>query len=150
MLESRSETRSSSTPLSLDMERRALPVVLLLASGIITVATFAIAPTLIQNRLTYGTFDIASAPPRVDYCGRRYYPGNTSQAETMAQVQAVLAKDGLRGLTRVGTAPSGMPVVTHLNSPQVQADYHTDVCTMELWVQSGPDAYVGYVLSGGP
>jgi hypothetical protein len=111
---------------------------------------FAVAPTLIQDRLTYGPFDVASAPPRVDYCGRRYYPGSTSQVQTLAQVQAFLAENGLHGLTRVGTAPSGMPVVTHLLTPDLQVKYHTNICTMALWVQSGPDAYVGYGLSGGP
>jgi hypothetical protein len=132
------------------MGRRILRIVLLFVSGIVTVAIFAVAPTLIQNRLAYGTFDIAGAPPRVDFCGRRYYPGNVSQVQTLAQVQAFLAENGLHGLRRVGTAPSGMPVVTHLLSPDLQAESHTTVCTMALWVQSGPDAYVGYGLSGGP
>ncbi len=132
------------------MGRRVLRIVLLFVSGVVTVAMFAVAPTLIQNRLTYGTFDVASAPPRVDYCGRRYYPGSASQVQTLAQVQAFLAENGLHGLTRVGTAPSGMPVVTHVLSPGVRAEYHTNICTMALWVQSGPDAYLGYGLSGGP
>jgi hypothetical protein len=132
------------------MGRRVLRIVLLCVSGIVTVAIFAVAPTLIQDRLTYGTFDVASAPPRVDYCGRRYYPGNVSQVQTLAQVEAFLAENGLHGLTRVGTAPSGMPVMTNLLSPVVQAEHQTDVCTMVLWVQSGPDAFVGYALSGGP
>ncbi|HUZ86760.1 MAG TPA: hypothetical protein VNF26_07385 [Candidatus Baltobacterales bacterium] len=132
------------------MGRRVFRIVLLLVSGVVTVASFAVAPTLIQDRLAYGTFDTASAPPRVDYCGRRYYPGNLSQVQTLAEVDSLLAENGMAGLTRVGTAPSGMPVVTHPSSPQMQAESHTDVCTIELWVQSGPDAYVGYVLSGGP
>lgn len=132
------------------MGRRVLPLVLLLVSGIVTVAIFAVAPTLIHDRLTYGTFGIAGAPPRVDYCGRRYYPGNVSQVQTSAQVDAFLAENGLHGLTRVGTAPSGMSVVTHLLSPDVRAEHDTNVCTTVLWVQSGPDAYVGYGLSGGP
>ncbi len=123
-------------------------IVLLFVSGVVTVAVFALAPNLIQHRLTYGTFDVASAPPRVDYCGRRYYPGSTSQVETRAQVQASLAESGLYGLTRVGTAPSGMPVVTHPLTPDLKAKHHPNICTMALWVQSGPDAYVGYGLSG--
>ncbi len=132
------------------MGRRVLSIVLLFVSGVVTVAIFAVAPTLIQDRLTYGTFDIASAPPRVDYCGRRYYPGDTSHVPSLAQVDSFLAENGLHGLTQVGTAPSGMPVVTNVLPSDVRAQYHTNVCTMVLWVQSGPDAYVGYGLSGGP
>ena len=86
----------------------------------------------------FGTFDVAGAPPRVDYCGRRYYPARH-------EVAAVPA-----GLTEIDTAPSGMPVLAHLLTPQEQAQHHTDVCTMVLWVQTGSDEYVGYSLSGGP
>ena len=102
----------------------------------------------IHNRATFGTFDTTGAPPRVDYCGRRYYPG--SKTETRTQVEALLALNGLRGLTRIDTAPSGMPIVARVMPPQVRAQYHTNVCTMEVWVQTGPDAYRAYGLSGGP
>ena len=132
------------------MGRRVLRIVLLVVSGTVTVASFAVAPTLIRSRLAYGTFDISGAPARVDYCGRRYYPADTAHVQTLEQVDAFLAEDGLRGLTRVDTAPSGMPIVTNVLPRDVQAHYHTDVCTMVLWVQSGPDAYVAYSLSGGP
>lgn len=102
----------------------------------------------IHNRATFGTFDTTGAPPRVDYCGRRYYP--SAKTETVAQVEALLALNGLRGLTRIDTAPSGMPIVANVMSPSVRAQYQTDVCTMEIWVQTGPDAYRAYGLSGGP
>ena len=109
---------------------------------------FAVAPNAINNRAKFGTFDTAGPPPRVDYCGRRYYPGG--KTDSLAQVQAFLAQNGMDGLTRIDTAPSGMPIVTHIMSPQVRARYHTDVCTMEVWVQTGQDAYLAYGLSGGP
>ncbi len=35
-------------------------------------------------------------------------------------------------------------------SPAERASYHTNVCTIELWVKVGPDRYRGYGLSGGP
>jgi len=132
------------------MGRRVLRIVLLLVSGIVTVASFAVAPILIQDQITYGTFASASTPPRVDYCGRRYYPGETSHVQSLAQVEALLAENGLHGLTQVGTAPSGMPVVTNVLPSGVRVQDHTSVCTMALWVQSGPNAYVAYGLSGGP
>jgi hypothetical protein len=132
------------------MGRRVLRIVLLFVTAAATVAIFAVAPIAIQNRLTYGTFDTADAPPRVDYCGRRYYPSERPATETLAQVRAALARDQLHGLTHVGTTPSGMPVITNVMSPTLRAGYHTSVCTMAVWVQTGPDSYRAYGLSGGP
>jgi hypothetical protein len=137
------------------MGRRVLRIVLLVASGIVTVAIFAVAPTIlpgvpaaVHNRLTYGTFETAGAPPRVDYCGRRYYPG--TRVETLVGVNEFLANNRLQGTTQVATAPSGAPVIAHVNSPEVRAQYHTSVCTMVLWVKMGDDSYRFYGLSGGP
>ena len=132
------------------MGRRVLPMVFLFASAAATVAIFAVAPTAIHDRLAFGTFDTTGPPPRVDYCGRRYYPAEQPKTETLAQVDAFLARVGVHGLTQVDTAPSGIPVVTNVIPPQVRAQYHTNVCTMVLWVKTGDDAYVGYGLSGGP
>jgi hypothetical protein len=84
----------------------------------------------------------------VDYCGRRYYPG--SKTDSLAQIEAFLGLNGLHGLSRIDTAPSGAPIVANVMPPQVRAQYHTNVCTMEVWVQIGPDAYRAYGLSGGP
>ena len=130
------------------MGRRVARAVIFIVAAIATVAIFAVAPTAIHNRLVFGTFDTVGAPPRVDYCGRRYYPGN--RTETLAQVRAFLASNGLYGLTRIDTAPSGEPIITNVMPPQLRAYFHTSVCTMGLWVQTGPDTYVGYGLSGGP
>ncbi len=123
------------------MGRRVLRIVLLFVSAAATVAIFAVAPNAIHNRLMFGTFDTAGIPPRVDYCGRRYYPAERSTTETLAHVH---------GLTQVDTAPSGMPVVAKVMSPALKARYHTNVCTMAVWVQTGPDSYRAYALSGGP
>jgi hypothetical protein len=127
---------------------RVARIVIFIGAALATVAIYAVAPSALHDRLVFGTFDTVGAPPRVDYCGRRYYPG--SKTETLAQVQAFLAENGLNGVTRIDTAPSGEPIVTNIIPPSVRAHYHTSVCTMELWVQTGPDAYVGYGLSGGP
>jgi hypothetical protein len=35
-------------------------------------------------------------------------------------------------------------------TPAERAAYHTNVCTMEVFVQTGPDRYLPYGLSGGP
>ncbi len=130
------------------MGRRVLAIVLLIASGIVTVAIVAVAPQAVHDRIAFGTFDTTAAPPRVDYCGRRYYPGD--RTDTLAGVQGFLAENGLHGLTQIDTAPSGMPIIANVLPPDMRAQYHSNVCTMALWVQTGPDTYRAYGLSGGP
>jgi len=115
-------------------------MVLLLVSGTVIVATFAVAPDLVHNRLVFGTTATAGPPPRVDYCGRRYYPAETP----------TVSGNRLHNLTGVDTAPSGMPVLANVISPSDRARYRTNVCAMELWVKIGSDEYLGYGLSGGP
>ena len=61
-----------------------------------------------------------------------------------------LAANEASGLTRIGSTPSGLPMVTNVMSEETKAAHSTDVCAMEVWVQTGPDGYVGYGLSGGP
>jgi hypothetical protein len=126
----------------------ALPIVAVIVLAI--AASFFILQALValHNRAAFGTFDTSGAPPRVDYCGRRYYPGGN--VDSLAQVNAFLALNKLYGITRIDTAPSGMPIVANVMSPAVRASYHTNVCSMSLWVQTGPDSYLGYGISGGP
>ena len=108
------------------------------------------ASLVTYNRVNLGTFYTAGAPPRIEYCGRRYYPGDPPRTDSFVHVTAVLTSNGQSGLTRVGSTPSGLPIVANVITPETRAAYHTNVCTMELWVQTGPDGYVGYGLSGGP
>jgi hypothetical protein len=132
------------------MGRRVLQVVVLLVSATAAIALVAVAPTLLHNRVVYGTFATWEAPPRVDYCGRRYYPAQEPKPQTLAEVTAFLAENKLHGLTQIATAPSGLPVLANVMSPEMKARYSTEVCTMEVWVKTGDDAYVPYDLSGGP
>ena len=129
------------------MRRRAIALVLVGVAAAILVAGASIAT---YNRVTFGTFYTAGAPPRINYCGRTYYPGDTSRADSLAHVTSVLAANGQSGFTRIGSTPSGLPIVANVMSAETRASFHTDVCTMEVWVQTGADSYVGYGLSGGP
>ncbi len=43
-----------------------------------------------------------------------------------------------------GTTPAGMPVMADVMSPASRASYHTNVCTMAIWVKTGPDQYLAY------
>jgi hypothetical protein len=122
-------------------------VVLLAVPAAILIAG---ASTAVHNQVNFGTFYTAGAPPRIAYCGRTYYPGNLSRIDTLAQVTSVLTTNGMSGLTRIGSTPSGLPIVANVMSAETRASFHTDVCTMEVWVQTANDGYVSYSLSGGP
>jgi hypothetical protein len=122
-------------------------VVLLAVPAAILIAGASIA---VYNRANFGVFYTAGAPPRINYCGRTYYPGEPSRTDSFAHVTSFLAANGQSGLTRIGSTPSGMPIVANVMSPEARAAFHTNVCTMAVWVQTGADSYVGYDLSGGP
>jgi hypothetical protein len=96
----------------------------------------------------FGTPFTTGAPPRIDWCGRRYYPGGST--ETLAAVQSFLARNGRSGINRVASTPSGLPIVANVMPVDERASYNTNICTMSLWVQTGRDSYLGYGLSGGP
>jgi hypothetical protein len=129
------------------VRRPAFVAVLLAAPAAILIAGASIA---IYNRANFGTFYTTGAPPRINYCGRTYYPGDTSRTDTLSRVTSFLASNQQSGLTRIGSTPSGMPIVANVMSPETRVSFHTDVCTMEVWVQTGADSYVAYDLSGGP
>ncbi len=120
----------------------------MLAGALVITVSTPLAATAIHNRLTFGTFYTTGPPPRVDWCGRRYYPA--ASEHSLASVQALLAANHQQGLTRIGSTPSGMAIVANIMSPAVRAAYHTSVCTMEVFVQTGSDQYLPYGLSGGP
>jgi hypothetical protein len=119
-----------------------------LAAALVIVVSVPVAATAIHNRLTFGTFSTSGPPPRVGWCGRTYLPG--ASKESLAGVQAFLEENGLHGLTRIGSTPSGLPIVANVMMPAERASFHTNICTMSLWVQTGPDQYLPYGLSGGP
>jgi len=122
--------------------------------AIAAVATAAVlvaaGVTAVHNFAVFGTISTSGAPPRVDYCGRRYYPSDTPVAMSRAQVDAFLAENGEHGLDRIDTTPSGLPVLANVMTPEVRRAHYTNVCTMGVWVQTGADSYVAYGLSGGP
>ena len=135
-------------PFTHRVKGRALLLTSLGLSAGIAAVVLAIGIPAVQNRLTYGTFSTEGPPPRVDYCDRRYYPG--PPAKSRSSVDAFLARSALSGLTRVGTTPSGMLIVANVMSPATRASFHTNICTMDVWVQTGADRYLPYALSGGP
>ena len=120
--------------------------------GIALLAVVEATPA-IQRRLAYGTFSTQGPPPRIDYCGRRYYPDSNFPNSTDVSGSALAAElsaNGQTGLTRIGTTPSGMEISANIMTPAQRASLHTSVCTMVVWVHVGSDRYLAYGLSGGP
>ena len=115
------------------------------------VVLVAIAATLggldLVYTLYYGFTD-GVASGRVQYCGRDYHAGRRTM--TLAEVKAFDAPTGLTRLTMVGKAPwiFGDPV-----SAPVPPDYRPaagQVCSLWVWLKTGPDSYQNFALSGGP
>ena len=132
--------------------RRRRIVIALVPVGVGLVALVLAIPA-IGNRLAFGTFSTQGPPPRIDYCGRRYYPDSNFPNSAVASGHAVaadLSANGQTGLSRVGTTPSGMTILANVMTPAVRASFHTSVCTMVVWVKTGSDQNLGYSLSGGP
>jgi hypothetical protein len=120
--------------------RLLVSAVLLAALLAVGLGAYALAPAM-RNQWTYGTVSTEGTPPLIRYCGRTYLPA--SAAESGRPMQMFNGE-------RIGTTPSGMPVMANVLSPASRAYSHTQVCTMAIWVETGPDQYLAYGLSGGP
>ena len=108
-------------------------------------AAFAIGVNLFTGYADWGTFAPTGPPPRIEWCGRRYYPGSHPlTAQQFSQLPEP------RRWARVLTTPSGDPVLAIPATAREKAAFHTDVCAMALVVRESPDRYFVYPLSGGP
>ena len=120
--------------------RRLRQITVLLVVGLIVVF---VPPLQLLNRavwrVQFGTFSATSSPPRIDLCGRRFYPSGTT--ESLAQAQA---KQGT--LQVVARTPGGNPILAHFSHPVPGGN----VCAFEVYVRTGPNRYLTYGLSGGP
>jgi hypothetical protein len=125
------------------MTRARLLVAVAVLAGLFAagVGAYALAPAM-RNQAMYGTVSTEGTPPLIRYCNRTYLPA--AAPKSGSQVME------LNILERIGTTPAGMPVMADVMSPASRASYHTNVCTMAIWVKTGPDQYLAYGLSGGP
>ncbi len=108
-------------------------------------AAAVIGVNLLTVYAEWGTLDRTGPPPRIQWCGRRYYPG--TRPLTAQQFSQLLEP---RRWTRVLTTPSGDPVLAIPATASEKAAFQTDVCAMALVVREGSDRYLVYPLSGGP
>jgi len=125
------------------MIQRRLVVSAVLLSGLVAVGVgvWALAPA-IRNQAMYGTMSTEGTPPLIRYCNRTYLPAPAAKSGRPTEM--------LNSAERIGTTPSGMPVIATVLSPASRAYLHTQVCTMAVWVETGSDEYLAYGLSGGP
>jgi hypothetical protein len=124
------------------MTRGRLIVTGVLLAGLVAagMGALALAPAM-RNQMMYGTVSTDGTPPLIRYCGRTYLPASAAKSGRPMDLYRA---------ERIGTTPSGMPVMTSVLSPASRAYSHTQVCTMAVWVETGPDQYLAYIISGGP
>ncbi|MGH7903197.1 MAG: hypothetical protein ACREPA_03585, partial [Candidatus Dormibacteraceae bacterium] len=100
----------------------------------------------LQDRAQFGVLSFGSGPPpRVDWCGRRYFAG--TKVVTWPEI---LAFPDANRLTRILTTPSGEPV---LAAPLTGAERSQDgsaACAMVVYVRLGAGRYLPYSLSAVP
>lgn len=128
--------------------QRSLRYGLAAASGAVLIAGAAFVGDAWAAYATWGTLG-PGPPPRIEWCGRRYYPSSTSL--TGAQVTSDTAKAAYPAqLREIARSPAGYAVLAAPMSPVDQARFRTQVCAMVVYLRLGPDSYRPYGLSGGP
>jgi len=103
-------------------------------------------------RGAYGTFAWWSDPARISYCGRDYLP--SAMTVTHARIEherAALLKDPPYPVVTVAKVPPviGRPLLASV-TPEVRRAGSQLPCAMVVYLETGPDAYRPYVISGGP
>lgn len=86
--------------------------------------------------VTFHTLNVFGAPPKILYCSRTYYEGNT------------VAKPGEPSslVHPMGVDPAGGAILGDGGS---MLGGSCTIATL-MWVQTGPTTYITYELSGGP
>jgi hypothetical protein len=103
-------------------------------------------------RNAYGTFAWWSDPARISWCGRVYLRGDGTifTRSAIEQQRAALPTDEPYAVTTVATIqPFGDPVLAAVVSEAARQSLNIP-CAMVVYLETGPDEYRPYVLSGGP
>jgi hypothetical protein len=101
----------------------------------------------------YGTLAFWSVPPQISWCGRTYLP-STGPALSLAAVQqqrAALPGDQPYPVVQVARIPPlvGRRLLASV-TPQASRDRLNVPCAMVVYLETDPDSYRPYELSGGP
>jgi hypothetical protein len=119
--------------------RRVIVVVGWILAVVVIVVVVSSTALMLLSRRDYGTFAFWSTPERINYCGRRYYPGDTPVRPT--------AHDDRSSWRVVGHTFGLEPIY----APGPLASHaHSRVCTFVVYVPASGGRYWAYSLSGGP
>src|SRR5262249_34873197 len=116
---------------------------------LVPIVTLAVVAGFVWYRITLGSTARTDRPERINWCDRTYLGGYDSV--TRAQIEAEEA-------ALPGDRPYPVVTVTHLGGRPVLAAVTPEArrqpshlpCTMVLYLETAPDRYAPYVLSGGP
>lgn len=98
----------------------------------------------IYSRAAFGTWDPTAMPTRISYCDRRYLPGSHVTRTTIENTGNGL---GVFPIQQVGSTPAGKLIFAKPIPDNIR---RTLPCAMTVYVKTGADDYVAYVISGGP
>ena len=119
-----------------------------IAIGVLTVIALGVVYPLAAaglSRKDYGTFAFWKLPNRIDFCGRRYYSGETERGNP-ALFESQDSAKGARW-TFLSWTFSGRSIYADV-APSDSSS--ATACTMMLYIPLGGDRWETYALSGGP
>jgi hypothetical protein len=123
------------------------------ATGVVVASAVACASAAFAYRTAYGTFAWWRQPARISWCGRVYLPssGPNLIRSAVEQQRASLPGDAPYPVVTVTRLPPlvGRPVLASVTPEASRHRLHLP-CAMTVYLETGPDAYRPYVLSGGP
>jgi hypothetical protein len=111
---------------------------------VLFVLAVGVAGVALRSRMVFGTFRFWDYPERINYCGRRYYPGSGSVLGSH-QTLSRLVDDRPQWKTVARTF-----TLRRIEGPIRKPSARSQVCTMTLYVSVGRHTYRSYGLSGGP
>lgn len=119
---------------------------------VVLLLAMSVGGTFLVYHTIYHSFAFWSAPHRITYCDREYQDDATSLTRVQIDSQPVsLPGDSPYQLTSIGDR---VPLIGwHLWAKITPKDRRSELglpCTMELYLQQGPDSYRSYSLIGGP
>jgi hypothetical protein len=122
-------------------------------TGVVVALTVACASAAFAYRAAYGTFAWWRQPAHISWCGRHYLPskGPTLTRSAVEQQRANLAGDAPFPVVTVTRLPPlvGRPGLASV-TPEASRHRLRLPCATTVYLETDPDAYRPYVLSGGP
>src|SRR5262249_10108961 len=123
------------------------------AAGVAAALVLACFVGAVAYGAAYGTLAFWSEPARISWCGRTYLPstGSVLSLAAVEQQRAALPGDQPYPVVQVARIPPlvGARVRATVPPQAARARLHLP-CAMVVYLETGPDSYRPYGLSGGP